>query len=169
LAPTGQISPGAVPGISGIAEAPSGTSAWRRLFAAISRRRDANSAVIRSTSSALRTSGTPMTSAIASRVMSSWVGPKPPHRMTASLRSSAWRMQPTMRPRLSPTLVWKYESMPASASRAPIQAELVSTIWPSSSSVPMATTSQRMSDFPGWRRTPVCRDFGRRSRSDANA
>ena len=29
--------------------------------------------------------------------------------MTASLRSSAWRMQPTMRPRLSPTLVWKCE------------------------------------------------------------
>ncbi len=64
--------------------------------------------------------------------------------MTASLRSSARRMQATIRARLSPTLVWKCESMPASASCSPIQAELLSTIWPSSSSVPTATTSQRM-------------------------
>ena len=34
--------------------------------------------------------------------------------------------------------------MPASASCSPIQAELLSTMMPSSSSVPMATTSQRM-------------------------
>ena len=34
--------------------------------------------------------------------------------------------------------------MPASASCSPIHDEFVSTIWPSSSSVPMATTSQRM-------------------------
>ena len=43
-------------------------------------------------------------------------------------------------PRLSPTFVWKCESMPASASRSPIHDELVSTTWPSSSSVPTATT-----------------------------
>jgi hypothetical protein len=55
-------------------------------------------------------------------------------------------MQATMRPWLSPTLLWKCESIPASASWLPIQAELVSTIWPSSSSVPMATTSQRMGE-----------------------
>src|SRR4051812_6275219 len=34
--------------------------------------------------------------------------------------------------------------MPCSASFSPIQAEFVSTIWPSSSSVPMARTSQRI-------------------------
>ena len=34
--------------------------------------------------------------------------------------------------------------MPASASCSPIHAELLSTMMPSSSSVPMATTSQRM-------------------------
>ena len=36
------------------------------------------------------------------------------------------------------------ESIPARASCSPIQAELVSTICPSSSSVPMARTSQRI-------------------------
>src|SRR5579875_773543 len=46
-----------------------------------------------------------------------------------------------MRSRLSPTLVWKWESIPARARRSPIQAELVSTICPRSSSVPTATTS----------------------------
>ena len=38
-----------------------------------------------------RTSSTFMTSAMASRVMSSWVGPRPPHMMTPSLRASAVR------------------------------------------------------------------------------
>ena len=56
---------------------------------------------------------------------------------------SALRSAATMRPRLSPTLVWKCESMPARASCSPIHDELVSTIWPSSSSVPTATTSHR--------------------------
>ena len=49
---------------------------------------------------------------MASRVMSSWVGPSPPQQITASLRASAWRMAATMRAWLSPTLTWKYESMP---------------------------------------------------------
>src|SRR3954464_33048 len=84
-----------------------------------------------------------MTAAIASRVMSSWVGPSPPQTITASARSSAWRNAPTTRSWLSPTLTWKLQSMPASASCSPIQEELVSTIWPSSSSVPTATTSHR--------------------------
>ena len=64
--------------------------------------------------------------------------------MTASARSSAWRNVDAIRSKLSPTLVWNIESMPASASFAPIHDEFVSTIWPSSSSVPTATTSQRM-------------------------
>src|SRR5688572_32165993 len=45
-----------------------------------------------------------------------------------------------------------------------IQAELVSTIWPSSSSVPTATTSQRMYGPPERSRVAVCRHSSRRSR-----
>ena len=45
-----------------------------------------------------------MTSAIASRVMSSWVGPRPPHRMTASLRSSARRIDGDDAPEVVPDL-----------------------------------------------------------------
>ena len=92
--------------------APSGTSAWRVLLSAISRPRDANMAAMRSTIASSRTSVTFITSAMASRVMSSCVGPSPPHTMTASLRASAVRRASTMRSRLSPTLVWKCESMP---------------------------------------------------------
>ncbi len=59
----------------------------------------------------------------------------------AAAPAPARRASP-MRSQLSPTLVWKNESMPAMASCSPIQDEFVSTIWPSSSSVPTATTSQ---------------------------
>ncbi len=142
--PTGHISPGAVPGIWAMIAPPAGTSAWRRLFSGNDRPRDSNIARILSSSSGSRTSSTPMTSAMTSRVMSSWVGPRPPHTMTASDRSSAMRSAEAMRSALSPTLVWNIESMPASASCSPMNDELVSTIWPSSSSVPTATTSQRM-------------------------
>ena len=91
------------------------------------------------------TSSTPITSAIASRVRSSWVGPRPPHTMTASasVERPAQQRAP-IRPRLSPTFTWSSESMPLAASCSPIHDELVSTIWPSSSSVPIATTSHRI-------------------------
>jgi hypothetical protein len=108
--------------------APAGTSAWRALFSAISRPRDANMAAMRSTMASSRTSFAFITSAIASRVMSSCVGPRPPQTITASLRARAVRRASTMRSRLSPTFVWKCESMPANASRSPIHDELVSTI-----------------------------------------
>ena len=108
------------------------------------RPRDLKMCRMRSAIASSRRISTPMTRAITSRVMSSWVGPSPPQQITASLRSSAWRMAASMRAKLSPTLTWKWESMPASASCSPIQAELLSTMMPSSSSVPMATTSQRM-------------------------
>ena len=130
---------------------PPGTMAWRRLLAGMSRPRDPNMARMRSSISGRPASSTPMTSAMTSRVMSSWVGPRPPHTMTASLRPSAMRSASAMRAQLSPTLVWKWESIPARASCSPIHDELVSTIWPSSSSVPTATISQRMSTVPsGW-------------------
>ena len=88
-----------------------------------------------------RTSGTFMTSAMASRVMSSWVGPSPPHMMTPSLRASAVRRASVMRSWLSPTAWWKWDATPLAARCSPSQAELVSAIWPSSSSVPTATIS----------------------------
>ena len=87
-----------------------------------------------------------MTSAMASRVMSSWVGPRPPHTMTPSLRARAVR---EARPRCGrgcrrPGLV-EVRVDAGGASCSPIHDELVSTIWPSSSSVPTATISHRMS------------------------
>ena len=99
------------------------------------------SASMRSTMAGSRTSSTSMTSAMASRVMSSWVGPSPPHTMTPSLRASAVRRARTMRSWLSPTAWWKWEATPLAARWSPSQAELVSAIWPSSSSVPTATIS----------------------------
>ncbi len=82
-----------------------------------------------------------MTSAMASRVMSSCVGPSPPHMMTPSLRASAVRSASVMRSWLSPTAWWKCEPTPLAARCSPSQAELVSAIWPRSSSVPTATIS----------------------------
>src|SRR5665811_385686 len=125
--------------------APLGTSAWRRLDGGISRPREVNMELIRSTNFSSRSSGTFITSAIASRVMSSWVGPSPPHTMMPSLRANAVRKASTMRWWLSPTAWWKCEPMPAAARCSPNHAELVSAIWPSNSSVPTATISILMS------------------------
>ena len=98
-----------------------------------------------SMSSSRRSSSTPITSAIASRVTSSGVGPSPPHTMTASARSSSSRRHCTMRPRLSPTLRCS-QRVDADGRRAARRSTelLVSTIWPSSNSVPIARTSHRM-------------------------
>src|SRR5579872_2047828 len=137
--------------------APSGTSAWRALLSDIVRPRRSKSARMASSTTSSRRRGTFITVAIASRVMSSWVGPSPPQAITASLLARALRNARTMRSRLSPTLVWKWQSMPEAASSSPMCDELVSTIWPSSSSVPTATTSTRMDETPRparLRRTP---------------
>ena len=97
-----------------------------------------------STTESSRRSGTFITSAMASRVMSSWVGPRPPQTMTPSLRARAVRKASTMRSWLSPTAWWKWEVTPAAARCSPSHCELVSVIWPRSSSVPTATISMRM-------------------------
>src|SRR6478609_9314968 len=85
---------------------------------------------------------------IASRVTSSWVGPIPPQTTTASADASISRIAVTIRPRLSPTLRCSIVSIPTAASCSPIQELFVSTIWPSSSSVPIARTSHRMPTLP---------------------
>src|SRR4051794_20845681 len=141
---TSQRSPGAVPIGFGITSPPSGTSAWRKLFSGNGRPRPPKMARMCSTRSSWRSSPTPITSAIASRVTSSGVGPSPPHTITASARSSSSRTHRTMRSRLSPTLRCSHVSMPTAASCSPIQELFVSTIWPSRSSVPIARTSHRM-------------------------
>src|ERR1700712_2586816 len=64
--------------------------------------------------------------------------------MTASAAANALRNAASTRPRLSPTLICSSESNPCAANCSPIHDELVSTIWPSNSSVPTATTSTRM-------------------------
>ena len=91
------LKPGAVPGITGSTSAPSGTSAWRRLFSGMARPRPPKTVEMRSTMSSRRTSSTPRAAAITSRVMSSWVGPSPPHKITESLRSRAWLSTACMR------------------------------------------------------------------------
>ncbi len=95
-----------MPGCWAMTEAPSGTSAWRRLLAGMSRPREPNMARILASMASSRIRATPMTSAITSRVMSSWVGPRPPQTMTASARSSACSRAVWIRARLSPTLAW---------------------------------------------------------------
>src|SRR5580698_4968359 len=135
------MSPGAVPATWGMMAAPSGTSAWRALLSVMVRPLASKKPAMTSTIAWSRTSGTFMTSAMASRVMSSWVGPSPPHMMTPSLRASAVRRANVMRSWLSPTAWWKWEATPLAARCSPSQAELVSAIWPSSSSVPTATIS----------------------------
>src|SRR5215218_7150343 len=138
------ISPGAVPRGLSMVRAPSGTSAWRRFISAMRwTPMRSNRSRSHASSSGWRTRDTPATSARASRVTSSWVGPRPPVRITASARPSASRMVPAMRSVLSPTTVWRRQSQPTSARRWPIQAALVLTIWPSSSSVPTPMISQR--------------------------
>ena len=78
--------------------------------------------------SSWRSSGTFITSARAARVMSSWVGPSPPHTMTASLRASAVRKASRIRSWLSPTCWWNCEAMPWAASCSPSHCEFVSGI-----------------------------------------
>ena len=89
----------------GSARPPSGTSAWRRLLAGIDRPRDRN--ISRMASARCRRGApgrSPITSAMASRVMSSWVGPSPPQTITASasLQQSSAAVS-TIRAWLSPT------------------------------------------------------------------
>ncbi len=99
------LTPGAVPQLFGIASAPSGTSACLRFISAMGMRRASNIARIASSDAGSRHIPRLHASAIASRVRSSEVGPRPPHRTTTSARSRARRMHATIRSWLSPTVV----------------------------------------------------------------
>ena len=104
-----------------------------------------------STSSSRRSSSTPITAAMASRVTSSWVGPSPPHTTTASAFSSISRERRD-HPRQVVADLAVLHRVDADRRRAARRSsdELVSTIWPSSSSVPIARTSasHSRSDLP---------------------
>ena len=78
----------------------------------------------------------PRAAAMASRVRSSSVGPRPPPRITRSARDNANRMASSTRPRLSPNTVLRCKVTPLSASSRARNAALLSTISPSNSSVP---------------------------------
>ena len=162
----GRSTPAPCPRVCGMTVAPTGTSAWRRLFSGIVRPRAANSSRITAAIAGSGTRSTPIRAAMASRVTSSCVGPRPPVTITASASSSRRRSAAVMRPTLSPTLTWVSEAIPLSASCSPIHAELVSWICPSSSSVPTARTSHRMGGL-GLRRHG--RDAGTPTRSRRRA
>ena len=123
---------GAVPLGFSTGMAPSGMSAWRSLLGVMIMPRRRNRWSICSSRPASRNSLRPHTSAMTSRVRSSWVGPSPPLVMTRSARSRARPMTSFMRPGLSPTMVLKKRLIPRSERRWAIHAELVSTICPSS-------------------------------------
>ena len=132
---------GAVPLGFSTGVAPAGMSACLRLLGVVMRLRRWKRSSICATRPGSRMSSRPVTSATISRVRSSCVGPMPPDVITASERSMARASTSRMRPGLSPTTVLYSRLTPSGANCWAIQAELVSTIWPSSSSEPMAMIS----------------------------
>src|SRR5688572_24232906 len=80
-------------------------------------------------------------SAIACRVRSSAVGPRPPDAITRSARSQAWRKTRTFAARSSATVLWNITVTPSSPSRSLSHWLLVSSRWPLVSSSPMEMTS----------------------------
>ena len=90
----------------------------------------------------------PKVSAIASRVMSSLVGPSPPVQMMTSDRSMHLRSISTISPISSPIMVTVCRSTPSAGNRAAMWAELVSRVSPMRSSVPNDRISARMRDSP---------------------
>ena len=109
--------PGAVPSGFGSARAEGMSQACFVLRSGMVRPRPANHAR-RSASSTASTAGvSPSAAAIASRVRSSSVGPRPPVATTSSLRASARSNASLQRPRLSPTVCMCRQSIPRSARR----------------------------------------------------
>jgi hypothetical protein len=133
--------PGAVPRGFSSTSAPSGTMAWRRLSAGISRLKLRKRASIARTTASSRRKGRPSSSATVSRVRSSSVGPRPPLAMTTGTRLSASRKAAARSSRLSPTIVLRRTSMPSLLSSSVRKRELVSRRSGVSSSEPTAIIS----------------------------
>ena len=136
--------PGAVPRGFSRTSAPSGTMAWRRLTAGISRLKLRNRASMWRTTSSLRRSLRLRRSATVSRVRSSSVGPRPPLAITTGTRWSASRKASARSSRLSPTMVLRRTSMPSLFNSSVRKREFVSIRSGVSSSEPTAMISAFM-------------------------
>src|SRR4029453_1480618 len=136
--------PGAVPHRFGSTVAPRGTCACVRLLSTGFRKSRANRSSKACHTSSSNSSDAPYSSAIVTLVMSSRVGPRPPVVSTARVRASAsataWRMSAAR----SPTAVRRTTRTPRAAQARAISAPLVSTVWPSRSSLPTVTSSMSM-------------------------
>src|SRR5579859_816548 len=151
--------PGAVPRGFSRTSAPSGTMAWRRFTAGMSRLKLRNLASIARTTSSFRCRRRPRSSATVSRVRSSSVGPRPPLAITTGTRFSASRNASASSSRLSPTIVFRKTSMPSLFNSSVMKSELVSTRSGVRSSDPTAMISAFMgiivahpAEGPGGRR-----------------
>ena len=133
---------GAVPIAFKMAVADGIMRAWRRLDRGIGRmlrREKFSSSHVLSSGATLISS--PSILAMASRVTSSSVGPRPPMVMMTPERPQARSRASVRRPMSSPTIVTHSSSSPSSGSRMPSHEEFVSCVSPISSSVPTATIS----------------------------
>ena len=138
--------PGAVPQRLRSTVAPRGTSAWLRLLSTGTRPIRANRSTRAAHTRSSKSSGAPNSSATARLLMSSRVGPSPPVVITAPVRSRPSRTASRMAPTLSLTLVRRTTVTPAAERARASSAPLVSTVKPSSSSVPMVTSSMFIDD-----------------------
>ena len=136
--------PGAVPHRLGRTAAPRGTSAWHRFRSAIVRPRRAQRSVSSRQISSRNSSGAAKSSATATLVRSSFVGPNPPVVMTRRVRPSACATASRTASGASGTEVRRVIRKPAPESAWPRKAELESTMKPRSSSLPMVTSSRSM-------------------------
>ena len=140
--------PGAVPWSLMILRPFVGTMACLRLFSVGRRFVRAKKARILSHSVSSKCSVSPKTSATVSLVRSSSVGPKPPEKMSRSLRLLAWVTSSRRRAGLSPMTCWCSTLMPSSASSRLKNCALVFKMSPSSSSVPTQMISAVTADHP---------------------
>src|SRR6266566_442288 len=127
---------------------PAGMRAMRRLPSVTSGDSSSPIECIRCTRRSIRarlssqiTSSFPNACAIAAKVRSSGVGPRPPLTKTSviSASSSSRRIWSTISSGLSRICVTRFTGKPSSRSRSAIQWELVSRVKPPTSSSPMAT------------------------------
>ena len=144
--PGGPLSqrPGAVPHRFRRTAAPSGISAWLRLLATGTRPKRRNRSIRFCHTDSSKCSGAPNSSATTFLLMSSRVGPSPPVVSTAPVRPSASPTAARIASGLSATAVRRVTRTPRPARPRAISAPLVSTVKPSSSSVPMVTSSMSM-------------------------
>jgi hypothetical protein len=143
LSSAGKYRPGAVPKGLSMTLAPRGTIACLRFEADIVRLRLAKKASRWDLMPSFNSSGSPSSSAMDSRVRSSFVGPSPPETRTTSEREAASAMA-SLITAPSETTRWRETMRPRAAICCPSQAALVLMVSPRRSSSPVLTSSMRM-------------------------